>query len=110
MLNKKDVIEMNKAFHTGKFANESSLDFALTHVNRSKNWLKTAAVLARAILIDHVFEDGNKRTVAGVIMTLMHMNGLSFSAQKIDALIITITKNNLTSIRDIEKEILHGRE
>jgi prophage maintenance system killer protein len=110
MLSKKDIIEINKAFHTGKLSNESSLDYALAQVTRSKNWLKTAAFLSRAILIDHVFEDGNKRTAAGVIMTIMQMQGLSFSVQKIDALIVAITKNNMTSMRDIEKEILHGRE
>ncbi len=110
MLSKKDVIEINKTFHTGKLVNESSLDFALVQISRSKNWLKTAAVLARAILIDHVFEDANKRTAAGVIMTIMRMNDLSFSSQKIDAIVVNITKNNITSIREIEKEILHGRE
>ena len=110
MLSKKDVIEINKTFHTGKLANESSLEFALAQTYRSKNWLKTAAVLARAILIDHVFEDGNKRTAAGVIMTIMQMNNLSFSPQKMDVIIINITKNNITSIREIEKEIIHARQ
>ncbi len=110
MLIKKDIVEINKTFHTGKLSNESSLDYALAQITRPKNWLKTAALLSRAILIDHVFEDGNKRTAAGVIMTIMQMHGLFFSVQKIDALIVAITKNNMTSIRDIEKEILHGRE
>jgi prophage maintenance system killer protein len=110
MLSKKDIIEINKTFHTGKLSNESSLDFALSHVYRSKNWLKTAAILSRAILIDHVFEDGNKRTAAGTIMTIMEMNKIAFSPAKIDNLVIDITKKNISKIRDVEKVIVRGRE
>ena len=110
MLSKKDIIEINKTFHTGKLSNESSLDFAIGQIYRSKNWLKTAAILSRAILIDHVFEDGNKRTTAGTIMTIMEMNNIAFVPTKIDNIVIDITKKNMTKIKDIEKVISHGRE
>lgn len=110
MLSKKDVIAMNQEFHTGKIANESSLDFALAQVQRSKNWLKTAAILSRAILVDHVFEDGNKRTAAGAVMTIMRMNNIPFIPGKIDNIVVEITKKNITKIRDVEKVILRGRE
>ncbi|MEK6921515.1 MAG: hypothetical protein AABX82_06535 [Nanoarchaeota archaeon] len=110
MLSKKDIIEINKTFHTGKLSNESSLDFALNQVYRSKNWLKTAAILSRAILIDHVFEDGNKRTAAGTIMTIMEMNKIAFAPTKIDTIVIEITKKNITQIKEVEKVIIRGRE
>ena len=110
MLSKKDIIELKKTFHTGKLSNESSLDFALSQVYRSKNWLKTAAILSKAILIDHVFEDGNKRTAAGTIMTLMEMNTVAFVPAKIDNIVIDITKKNMTNIKNIEKVIVRGRE
>ena len=110
MLSKKDIIELNKTFHTGKLSNESSLDFALSQVHRSKNWLKTAAVLSRAILIDHVFEDGNKRTAAGMITGIMEMNSISFSPERVDEAVINIARNNTTSIKQIEKVITHVRK
>ncbi len=110
MLSKKDIIEINKTFHTGKLSNESSLDFALNHVYRSKNWLKTAAILSRAILIDHVFEDGNKRTAVGMITGIMEMNSISFSPEKVDKAVISIAKSNITSIKKIERVITHVRK
>ena len=110
MLSKKDIIVINKDHHTGKFSNESSLDFAVSQVQRSKNWLKTAAILSRAILIDHVFEDGNKRTAAGVIAGVMEMNNMKYNPGKIDQIVIQIAKENITSIKQIEKVILRGRE
>lgn len=110
MLSKKDIIVINQEFHTGKIANESSLDFGLAQVQRSKNWLKTAAILSRAILIDHVFEDGNKRTAAGVIAGIMEMNDIAYSADKINKAVLRITKQNITKIKEIEKVIANARE
>ena len=110
MLSKKDIIVINKDHHTGQFSNESSLDFAVSQVQRSKNWVKTAAILSRAILIDHVFEDGNKRTAAGVIAGVMEMNNMKYNPEKIDQIVIQIAKENITSIKQIEKVILRGRE
>lgn len=110
MLNKKDIIEINKDHHTGKLSNESSLDFAVSQVYRSKNWLKTTAILARAILIDHVFEDGNKRTAAGVIAGIMEMNNMNYNPEKVTQIVVRITKENITSIKQIEKVIMHARE
>ena len=61
MLSKKDVIEINREFHSGKIVNEGSLDYAIETTKRSKNWLRSAAYLVRAVLIDHAFEDGNRK-------------------------------------------------
>lgn len=110
MLSKKDIIEINKSFHTGKLVNEGSLDFALSQVHRSKNWLKTAAILSRAILIDHVFEDGNKRTAAGIIAGIMELNALSYSPAKMNKTVVMIAKENITSIKKLEQVILNVRE
>jgi prophage maintenance system killer protein len=103
MLSKKDIVELNKELSNGVIINESSLDFAVTTSARSKNWLKTAAIFTRAILIDHVFEDGNKRTAAGVIIFLMEMNNISFDPEKIPRIIVKILKNNITNLMEIER-------
>ncbi len=108
MLSKKDVVVVNQEFDKGIVVNEGSLDFAVTQVQRSKNWLKTAAILTRAILIDHVFEEGNKRTAAAIIGTLMEMHSLAPDNEKIAKGITKILKGNISSIKEIEKVIKDG--
>ena len=103
MLSTKDIIEINKELSNGVIINQSSLDFAVKTTARSKNWLKTAAIFTRAILIDHVFEDGNKRTSATVIMLLMEMNNIQFNAEVIPKIITKILKKNITNIIEIER-------
>lgn len=88
--------------------NESSLQYAVKTTARSKNWLRTAALLTRAILVDHAFEDGNKRTVAAVIIVLMDLNKVSFDPEKVPKIIVRILKNNMTSIMQIERCIKDG--
>lgn len=110
MLSKKDIITVNLAFHTGKVINESSLDFALSQVHRSKSWLKTCAILSRAIIVDHVFEDGNKRTAAGIIGAIMEMNNIPYSEQRIYHTVLLIAKKNIKSILKIEEGIKNARD
>jgi prophage maintenance system killer protein len=103
MLSRKDIIEINKDFSNGRIVNESNLDFAVKTSARSKNWLRSAAVFTRAILIDHVFEDGNKRTAAAVIMLLMEMNKIVFDPDIVSKVIVKLLKKNITSVREIER-------
>ncbi len=83
--------------------NEGSLDYAVTTNARSRNWLKSAAVLTRAILIDHTFEDGNKRTAAATIMLLMSLNKVQFKPEEIPKIIVKMLKKNIISIQEIER-------
>ncbi|MEM3126826.1 MAG: hypothetical protein QW331_02035 [Candidatus Woesearchaeota archaeon] len=108
MLKKKDIIIANQKFCKGIIVNEGSLDFAVSQVQRSKNWLKSAAILTRAILIDHVFEEGNKRTTAAIIGALMEMHNLVPDKEKIAKGIEKILKKNITSIKEIERVIKDG--
>jgi prophage maintenance system killer protein len=108
MLSKKDIIAMNAEFDQGRVVNESSLDYAIAITHRSKNWLKSAALLVRAILIDHVFQDGNKRTAAGVIMVYLDFQGFHFDPKKVDEAVVRILEENITDIRKIERNIKHA--
>lgn len=110
MLSKKDIIAINAEFDSGKLVNESSLDYALKTIARSKNWLRAAALLTRAILIDHVFEDGNKRTAVAVIRTHYEMHGIRYDRQKVNEMIVQMLKKNTTSITQIERFIKDGIE
>ncbi|HLC75357.1 MAG TPA: hypothetical protein VJH88_05915 [Candidatus Nanoarchaeia archaeon] len=105
MLSKKDIVEINKEFHGGQVVNGSSLEYALDTTRRSKNWLKAASMICRSVLIDHVFEDGNKRTAAAVIMTYIDMQELKYNKDKVNRIIINMLKNNTTDIRKIERLI-----
>jgi len=105
MLSKKDIIAINQELHNGRIMNESSLDYAISMTKRSKNWLKTAAILARAILVDHVFEDGNKRTATAVILGRADMADVSCDPDKVNKAVVMIILKNITDIRTIERLI-----
>ena len=54
---------------SGTLHNENSLDFAFSIIRRKKSWLYELSYLIRSLLVDHVFEDGNKRTAMVVLLT-----------------------------------------
>jgi prophage maintenance system killer protein len=109
MINKQYIIEINKNFSNGRLINQSSLDFALSYSKTSKDWIKQLAYLVRSILLDHVFEEGNKRTAAALICAFIEFHNLAYDAYKVDTLIIEIlTKkiNNINKIRRIIKNVI----
>ena len=107
-LTKKDIILFNKKFDNGIFANESSLDFTLSVCKKNIAWSKKLAYLIRAILIDHVFEDGNKRTTCAVIYYCIENNGYLVNEKKTVNMIKNILLNNIISIKKIRWMIEDG--
>ena len=105
MLSKKDIIALNLEFDKGIVVNEGSLDYAIDMTHRSKNWLKAAALLTRAILVDHVFEDGNKRTAAALIITCFELFGVHYNAGRVNLAVVRIIRENITDVRKIERLI-----
>jgi len=104
-LTKKDIIALNQEFDEANFHNETSLDFALSYARKTENWIKALAFLTRAILLDHAFEEGNKRTVALLIKTYSEYEGHKTYDDKIVKLIKEIILKNISSIRKIEEMI-----
>lgn len=102
MLNKDYLIKLNKEFEKGIVVNENSLDFALSSANKTKDWLKQLAYLIRAILIDHIFEEGNKRTASALIMSVLENQKIAFDPYKIDIIIVEIIKKNIININKIK--------
>ena len=88
MLSEKDLITINTQFSSGAVRNKSSLQFALAQTYRSKYWFKSMCLLARAITIDHIFEDGNKRTAAVVIMACLDMNRYDYNPDKVAEVVL----------------------
>lgn len=61
-ISKEDIIRINFGFG-GNLRNDASLDFALEMLdNKLLGIYKKLSYLIRAILVDHPFSDGNKRT------------------------------------------------
>jgi len=104
-LTKKDIIALNQEFEECMFHNEASLDFALSYARKTENWSKALAFLVRAILIDHVFEEGNKRTAALLIKSYAEYEGHDVYDDKVIKIIKEILLKNITSIRKIEDMI-----
>lgn len=106
LINKKDIVGINKEIGcNGEFSNESSLEFALSIVKQKKSWLFELSYLVRSLLVDHVFQDGNKRTASTVIMTFFDQKNLSYDKEKIIMVILQISKKNINDINKIMRLI-----
>ncbi len=101
-ISKKDLLRINHGFG-GNLRSSSSLDFTFDMAKSKKiGHYKKLAYLVRAILVDHPFSDGNKRTAAFVAFVF----GEEFNKQVDKDLllhhIVSIAKNNIQNIRNIE--------
>ncbi len=104
-LTKKDIIAINQQFVESYFENESSLDFALSHLKHNIAWTKKVAHLIRSILIDHVFSDGNKRTACFILIYFTDLYGYEIEQKKALDIIKRIVLKNMISIKKIRDMI-----
>src|SRR3989338_10812123 len=88
-----ELTAINKEFSSGRIMNKSSLEFAESAIKRTKNWQEQAAYIIRAIVTDHPFEDGNKRTAAAYLTGLMETYKIPYDPFKIDKLVLTVAKD-----------------
>lgn len=101
-IGKEDLLRVNEGFG-GNLRSGSSLDFAIEKINNPKLGFYTKlAYLWRAILVDHPFSDGNKRTAVFLAYGLAEEN----KKQVIDTELlvnhaVSIARNNITNIRQI---------
>lgn len=66
---------------------------------------KKLAYLWKAILVDHPFSDGNKRTATFVAFTFAEDNNKQVDRDLLVHHIISIAKNNIQNIRNIEQRL-----
>ncbi|MFH1072712.1 MAG: hypothetical protein V1743_04760 [Nanoarchaeota archaeon] len=104
-LTRKDIISLNQLFDDGNLLNEASLDFALDYARKTQNWTKALAWIVRAILLDHVFEEGNKRTAALLIIAYAEYEGHATYEDKVIKLIKKVILKKITSIARTEELI-----
>ncbi len=105
ILTKKDIIALNQEFDEGNLHNEPSLEFALSYAQKTENWTKALAWITRAILLDHVFEEGNKRTAALLIKAYAEYEGYQTYDNRIVNFIKKIILKRISSINKIEDMI-----
>ncbi len=101
-ISKEDLLRINKGFG-GNLRSDSSLDFAIERINYPKLGFYTKlSYLWRAILVDHPFSDGNKRTAVFLAYGFAEEN----KKQVIDRELlvnhaISVAKKNIINIRQI---------
>ena len=106
LINKKDIIRINQEIGCdGTFNNESSLDFALSITKQKKSWLFELSYLVRSSLVDHIFHDGNKRTVAAIIAVYLEQKNLEYDKEKIIQIILRISRKSINDINKIMRLI-----
>lgn len=102
IISKKDIVRINHGFG-GAVRNDASIDFALQMQENNKlGEYKKLAYLWRAILVDHPFTDGNKRTASFVALMFADECRKQVDRELLIHHIIAIAKQNVIDIRNIE--------
>ena len=104
MFTEENAITLNRKFSNGAVRNKSSLQFALSSI-KNKSSIDQLAYLTRSIIVDHVFEDGNKRTAALLIVAYFTEFEIGFDRSKAAKLVLDIAAKNITDIRKIKRMI-----
>ena len=101
-LSKEELIRINRGFG-GNLRSDSSLDFAFVKMQDKKlGDYKKLAYLMRAILVDHPFSDGNKRTSMFVVFAFAQEYNKKVDADLLLHHIVSIASKNIQIIRNIE--------
>ncbi len=101
-ISKEDLLRINKGFG-GNLRSDSSIDFAIEmRENEKLGDYKKLAYLWRAILVDHPFSDGNKRTATFFALKFAEENNKQINRELIVHHALSIAKKNITNIRQIE--------
>ena len=104
-IGKKDLLRINHGFG-GNLRSDSSLDFAFSKQDDKKlGPYKKLAYLLRAILVDHPFSDGNKRTATFLALAFAEKNRKQVDTDLLQHHIISISKQNIHDLRNIERRI-----
>lgn len=106
IFNKKDLIRINQEIgEAGRLQNESSLDFALEMAKLKKGWLFELAYLLRSLLVDHAFQDGNKRTALALVILCFEEKRLDWDKERLLKALHEISKKNYQSIDKIMRVV-----
>ncbi len=109
-ISKKDLFRINHGFG-GNLRSDSSIDFAFSRIENSRiGDYKQLAHLLRAILVDHPFSDGNKRTAMFLVFVFAKEKKKRVDRDLLIHHITSIAKKNITEIRNIEWRLKNAIE
>ena len=109
MYNIKDIIRMNQEIgEEGLLTNKSGLEFALDRIHKEKSWIRQCTLIIRAIITDHAFTHGNKRTAFVFFTTLCQLNEYSYNPELLAKTIHKISRQRIVDIGKIERLLEHG--
>ena len=104
-ISKEDLLRINQGFG-GNLRSDSSLDFAINvQQNKKLGQYKKIAYIMRAILVDHPFSDGNKRTAMFLTLNFAEQNKKLVERELLLHHIVSIAKQNITIIKNIEQRL-----
>lgn len=106
LINKKDIIGINQEIgEKGNLRNEGSLDFTVSIIKQKKSWLQELCYILRSLLVDHAFEDGNKRTALIAIILYFKEQGLDYDKDRLIRVIWEISKKNIADINKLMRMV-----
>lgn len=100
-----DLIGINKIFSDGKLLNKSGIDFAFSVVEKSKDWQYNLTHLLKAIICEHAFLNGNKRTGAALVLYFFNKNNILYDNNLVVKAVINIAKLKKPNDKKIQSEI-----
>jgi prophage maintenance system killer protein len=104
-ISKKDLLRVNHGFG-GNLRSGSSLDYAFNRFESKRfGFFKKLAYLWRAILVDHPFSDGNKRTAVFVAYALAGKQKKRVNGELLSHHAVSIANQNVQDIRKIERRL-----
>jgi len=104
-IGKKDLLRINNGFG-GNLRSSSSLDYAFEKAeNKKLGPYRKLAYLFRAILVDHPFSDGNKRTASFLAYAFAEEHQKQIDRDLLVHHITSIAKQNIQDIRKIERRL-----
>ena len=106
VLTKEEVISINHKLG-GALRSDSSLEFAFSAAEGKSDRGKLA-LLWRAVLIDHPFDDANKRTIEVITRIYAKAKGYKIDTKRLVKEIIEVSKENVQDLKTIERRIKYG--
>ncbi len=104
-ISKEEIIRVAQGFG-GTLRNSSSLDYALERQHDKKIGSHTKlAYLLRAMLVDHSFSDGNKKTAMYVAFAFADETKKQVDAELLKHHVLSIASKNITDIEIITERM-----
>lgn len=100
MITIEELQDINKIFSDGKIVN-NNVFYAIVE----KSVRRKISHLLRALVVDHTFSDGNKRTAYIAARVIFMRNNIGIYKDTLVKTIIKIARENITDINTIEELI-----